>query len=520
MSALRKGLVASLAFLFVAAGLFGSPQSDAAMAEGPVELTMLLHEWPKDPIKTEWPIWEEITTRANVIIVPHIVPQSEWQEKVQVLLNSGDLPDLLPTVRAPDSWRYGQGGVLLNLTEHEDKLSNFTALVERFGFGGEVDNVRDVNGDLYGIPAFSEVAFQGHAWIVRMDLVEKHGFTWPPADLDALTDMMTTIQAAEPELKFGYSNKLGMGLMLTLWGPLFGVIGDDRDGMIYDWEGDGWYHEPTSDNYRALLTHLNSLYEAGLFDPEIPTIEATQWMENVANGQYFLASDWSGNANRYTEGGKANYGESFNMIPVLPPTGPAGMVHKARNRMSDSLMVTPARIADDGKLDAVLGFMNWIFSEEGITLMTWGTEGYTYEVVDGKTRFTDDFLLPSGDVNIDKFSKDTGYNMIYGLSRFQPLDKLLSWNLGSGGARKDYYDELFQLDIVPPQDPVVKLSTDDTEDANLVIGRLKGYADEMISQFIYGRASIADDWDAYVEEARKLGLDELVDLYNAAWQEG
>ncbi len=92
--------------------------------------------------------------------------------------------------------------------------------------------------------------------------------------------------------------------------------------------------------------------------------------------------------------------------------------------------------------------------------------------------------------------------------------------MGSGGARKDYYDELFQLDIVPAQDPVVKLSPDDTEDANLVIGRLKGYTDEMISQFIYGRASIADGWDAYVEEARKLGRDELVALYNAAWQEG
>ena len=80
MSALRRVLAASLALMFVAAGLFASPQSDAAMAEGPVELTMLLHEWPKDPIKTEWPIWEEITTRANVVIVPHIVPQSEWQD--------------------------------------------------------------------------------------------------------------------------------------------------------------------------------------------------------------------------------------------------------------------------------------------------------------------------------------------------------------------------------------------------------------------------------------------------------
>jgi len=522
MYILRKCLLVSMALLFVTAGLFATGDDEASA--GPVDITMLVHEWPKDPIDMDWPVWEELRKQANVNIVAQLVPQADWKAKRDILLNSGDLPDLLPTVSEAASWGYGAGGLLLNMTKHADKLPALDQKIDLFGIGGEIDSKRDLNGDLWGVPGFSQVAFQGHAWIARQDLIDKFNIEWPPANLDDLTTALQTVQDGDDKIKYAYSNKLGMSLMLTLWGPVFGVQGRDADSIIYDKDADNWYHETTSSGFKAMLVYLNELYEAGLLDPEIPTLASSQWMENVANGQYFLASDWAGNSTRYNAGGVVNTVDSFFMQPVLPPIGPSGkMMLNWISRSGTGLMVAPATLEDDERLDDVLGFLNFLFTDEGVLLLTWGVEGHTFDVIsgtppfNGKAKFRDEFYLEDGSVNKAKFNNESGYAAIYGLSRVQPADKLYAWNLGAGGPVKDYYELMAPLNIAPPGDPVVKLSVDETEEANLLIGRIKGYTDEMIAKFIYGQVSIEDEWDAYVAETKSLGRNKLVQLINNAW---
>lgn len=81
----------------------------------------------------------------------------------------------------------------------------------------------------------------------------------------------------------------------------------------------------------------------------------------------------------------------------------------------------------------------------------------------------------------------------------------------------EYYAKVIEADIVPPTDPLVKLTLDEQEEATLIVGRLKGYTDEMINKFVFGKASLTSDWDAFVKECEALGSKELSALYNKIW---
>ena len=74
---------------------------------------------------------------------------------------------------------------------------------------------------------------------------------------------------------------------------------------------------------------------------------------------------------------------------------------------------------------------------------------------------------------------------------------------------KPYFPEQVYPPVIFTQEEQEILSTLKTD--------IHGYVDQMVAKWISGEESIDDKWDAYVEQLNKMGLNDLLDIYQKAY---
>jgi putative aldouronate transport system substrate-binding protein len=103
----------------VFAGGQGGAASSAPAAGGPAEfsVTFLKNDWHGDP--NNMAIMQKLEKEANVKVRWDVYSNATWGEKKNLLLNSGDLPDVfyMNAVNNNDIERYGPQGLFVDLTQ-------------------------------------------------------------------------------------------------------------------------------------------------------------------------------------------------------------------------------------------------------------------------------------------------------------------------------------------------------------------------------------------------------------------
>ena len=77
---------------------------------------------------------------------------------------------------------------------------------------------------------------------------------------------------------------------------------------------------------------------------------------------------------------------------------------------------------------------------------------------------------------------------------------------------------LIDNDMVDYDDPLVKFTEEQSENAKLLYTTLNEYTNTMMMKFIYGEESL-ENWDKYVKKCKDLGSDKLISLVKKAWKE-
>ena len=75
----------------------------------------------------------------------------------------------------------------------------------------------------------------------------------------------------------------------------------------------------------------------------------------------------------------------------------------ARQKMNNKTWITKAAI-ENGTLDTILEFFNYVFSEEGIFITNYGIENESYKMVDGKPVLQSPY--------VDKFANARSYGIV------------------------------------------------------------------------------------------------------------
>jgi len=142
----RRALAVIALAALVAVGAAASGQSDSAAKTGPVTLTYFSPDMGRI-LKEDAPNFLELQKRLNMKIDANFVPSAEFTQKLNVMVASGEMPDVVK-INGYDYAQYVPQGVLLPLNDLVEKLGpNLKKQVPQAAW-----ELSTVNGKIYAIP--------------------------------------------------------------------------------------------------------------------------------------------------------------------------------------------------------------------------------------------------------------------------------------------------------------------------------------------------------------------------------
>lgn len=292
----------------------------------------------------------------------------------------------------------------------------------------------------------------------------------------------------------------------------YGVNGGGTDGELpWQLQTDGTtvacsFTEP---GYEEYLTMLSSWYQEGLFTDDFigsnnPDLQGFVLSESA--GFWYGATDMLGN--NFTSQLSAPNAEII-AISDMTRTGTETIaLGGSRGVKGDGGWAVSGQCEDPG---AVLTYMNWFFTEEGTQLCNWGTEGDTYTVQsDGSYAFTDKILNNEGMSTFITLALYTTYfDCPFDL---KPERKLATFS-------NDNERESFELWTANRSEDQVYQGTLTQEEGQIYsqhIGDIATFAYENMVKFIIGDRPM-DEYQSFVDELYSMGLQDLIDLKQAAY---
>jgi len=250
-------------------------------------------------------------------------------------------------------------------------------------------------------------------------------------------------------------------------------------------------------------------YAEGLVDPAIFDNRSMARQEYLSNNTAGSTFDWhisTADMNYNPEILAANPGMRF--IPILPPYNIHGRRVTEYAAGAITLGETWGISRDASDPVAAIKFMDFWFSDVGIELFRFGTEGYTFEWVDGERRLTEYAM-----------TQDGGW---IGFSRRLGATGAVAGSFGVDiSTRSPTAQEAFIMyqrygNLREPF-PILQFTEEEQEIVSRVQPQLWTLAQQFEQQVILGAVNVDEAWAGYIAEMEALGLNEFLEAMNAAY---
>ena len=232
-------------------------------------------------IKTEW----------------EVVRASDWSTKLNLILASGEYPDVI--IGTIDDEEYGvEQGILIPLDDLiQEYMPNYT---ERIAMeeSDPTHNFPATDGKTYAIGYMSaqNINTQMHhfinqTWLDTLDLDM-------PTDVESLTDVLRAFKTGDPNGN-GEADEIAMTTIVSTDGgqpkfmnylPMFGIPYNDT--MVYIDDNKQVQFAPTQDAFREWLEWGHTLYVEGLMDPDSLSQDYNTVVTKLADGNVGLFGEY------------------------------------------------------------------------------------------------------------------------------------------------------------------------------------------------------------------------------------
>lgn len=488
---------------------------DSWISDTPIEFTALYSDNSSFPFKDDWLVLEEIRKRTNVTLKFQVIPDNDFKDKRSLVLSGGDAPDLILKTWPDDIIQYSNPDTLVPINEVMEKLPNFQQRMQETEFQTEYDSYFKMgDGNYYLLPSWGGRVISTQVLFYRADLYAKHQIP-VPTTYGELADGLKQLKTLYPN-SAPLTNRFGEGLLLGPIGRSFGTNAGWSlpNGYTYDWDNNKWVFAPTTDGYKQMTAYLRELVASDVLDKEAFTQDGNVFDQKLTTGVSFAGYGWLGEEIKYNNEGKKNVGPEYDLKWLDPLAGPGGKALTKSEKRASSGVAINAKLQKSENFDKLLKFVDWLwYSDEGTTLTTWGVEGVTYQVVDGKKQLMDDIIKWDNTDGTKDLKKDYGLN-IGMLSGYAPKDFS---NALQNPDYIAYYDKNEANKATPLDDPTVQMNENELEQVKLLVTKLNDYTKQMLYKFVLGTSDLDKDWDSYVKECEKKGSTELVNIVNQAW---
>ncbi|WP_010276332.1 extracellular solute-binding protein [Paenibacillus senegalensis] len=473
-----------------------NPENNNAGGSGPdghppVTLNMMVDSHSNWPYKEDWPIYKYIKEATNIDFNVQ-APPNDYGTAINLAVSSGDMPDLMTITNLATANKHGDSGAFLNIFDHLDEMPNYKKFLEDHP---EVkQRIMSADGKSYYLPLYGLERESRRSWLYRADIFEKHGLELPET-YDDLYEVAKQLKELYPDsiplAIFGGMSPLGN--MATNFNTF--------NWQYYDYDKDEWRYGPVEENYKLMLTYLNTFYEEGLIPPDFMSIQRKQFMDLFAQNKSFMAVDYIGSIDQLMSLLKDEI-PGFQVKFMPPPAG--GPEGKPLNEYSGFMPKGWSVASNTKNREAVLRYLDFLYSPEGIELVSWGKENETYIVENGEKKINPEYTS-FADLRTRTGIATYGTFTVHDMEGFF---KMFSPEMQEGLALIDEYS-------LNPQQPVFAFTEEENEELNITGESLKKYMEENVGKFILGQKSF-DEWDSYVAEMEKLGVQKYVDIYKHA----
>lgn len=487
------------------------------VSDSVVTLSMMMVDSPATPFNPNWDILKEIEKRTNVKLDVRAVPQSDYANKVKLVLASGDIPDIVTKVDNSIALTFGDSEVLLKFNDYLSKLPNYKKVVEKWQLADVINRgMTNANGELYSLTQFKESPRQPNAFLIREDLLKRFNMQVPKT-VDELLAFLR--KAKESGVKYGYSSRWNLWYTRQAFGSMFGLTGNAYQ-THFNFKKDAYEFTYATPQYKNMMTFMNNLSKEGLLDPETFTQEDKVYEQKLINGDIaFTYYQIPGSITKIIpEGKKKN--PDFNLIPILPPTAqevPGNIAPASRLDVGNSLVIPASLKKDPKKLDMVLKFVDWLYySDEGSLMAAIGVEGVNYKDAGNKYEWLDNRKTAANPGGVD-IGKEFGYGIANSFS-FRQFDKVLNTN--SSEIENNYYGEVTKQNRIFDTTPSVAPDDDaaNAEKIKILSATLVTFSEEMFARFATNNKDPQKEWDSYVAELKAKGMDEYIKDVNSRYQ--
>lgn len=340
-----------------------------------------------------WPAIEKMTN-AHVDIDWHDAEGYSSSVATTLLMDISQLPDIV------NPFSFGimdlaDDGLIVPLDDYLELMPDIVAAV-----GEErMDNWRQADGHIYYIPTVSSI--QGsQSMMVRQDWLDELNMDVPETwedwlalwrgirdnDLNGNGDSEDEIPLA---LSYGEDGEKAMTLLMNAFGIRasadcqFCVLDDGTYTMVYE-----------HPKYEEFLQAVSDLYKEGIIKDDFNTYDYNKIEEMMKENLLGTTMTWavsSSNAEYLRENGDAD----ALWVATAPVQGPDGnQMIQERELISSSWCIT-AIAKEEEKVEDIVRFFNWCFTQEGAYLYNYGIEGVSYEMVEDKPVLNADLIADS-----------------------------------------------------------------------------------------------------------------------------
>ena len=473
----------------------------------PMEISM--YTWVlKDSIKDS-AIFKQIHEKLNVEIKPVIANDNNWNDKLNILISSGETPDVFISKGADDEYQFSKWikeEIVTDIGEYQDKFPNVKRSLENFealakSRGGKYYSLPILTGDAkYGV--INSHSYHYHKdWLTNLGLKE-------PDTIDEFEDMITKFALNDPDGNgkkdtYGITSVAGTDAGIWTFYQIFNAYNTSFDRFRKS--GDNWEAECISEESKQVVKKLQEWYKNGILDPE--------FLINTSDikDQKFL----SGKAGVVLLNVGGLYNETYTKFELAYPDKDPKTIFsylpilqsKDGNRRADGIAnfwcetVINNDISENKKLKA-LEILDYLLSEEGTKLTRYGVEGVHYKNENNEIIP----LLPKDEKgeNIALTDVDIGTN----------LKAFVCWDNDFIVPTIKNRDEIINSMKSPREnaviDPLVFLALDTNVISQAARKQLIDFTYQTYSNIIASGGDFDTEWNAYVSEWKKKGGDTLI----------
>ena len=468
----------------------------------PVTLSMLTPSHASWPFQEDWYVVDLIKEYTNVDLKVTAVDTSGFDEKLNLTMASGELPDLMVLIGNKAVQQYGSQGAFVNILDYIDQMPNFKAWYEKNT--AHALNYMSADGGLYQFPQQGVTETNRRGWLYRADIFEELGLEAPTTQ-DEFYDVLVKLKEAYPNsYPLAFRSFTGGMAQLNMLAPSWGTSFIDADSntyLGYDEDSGEWVFGPTSSEFKEMLEFYNKLYKEGLLLPNFLTIDTKGWQDVMANSDSFITIDYLSRIDFFNKAMRESNPE-FTMAYMVPPA----FNEDVGNQFAYSAKVLLGFVVSSQTkhLDEALAYIDWMYSDEGRELLTWGRPGDLYTEDAAGNRTWKEFSTAA------EMKQATGFETFGFYQRYDFNGELSTFSPECRSAT----EEARKYDL--PQQPVLAFNDEEQSIVNTVGTNVKTFVDEQVSKFLLGERSF-DEWDSYVAEVEALGLADLKAVHESSY---